>query len=305
MAKKTSKRKTKVTKTSRKAKSGSLWNLITVLAVLSVGVWGFNIYKASRPNVLGANTILADRGDQGDNQTQGSNQDSQSGSDTNSKPEVTDIPEVTQKIEPTDIPEKAQQTEQIQNQIERQVQNKEVNQIEVQPPSEGSDSGKVLLQSNNMQTQELKAPITTQTSVTQINTANAGTVSVRVGGPNNVTIENGPYTISSQFPVVIDPTTNTIAIKTPSGVTIIKTLPVQAFQNLPTDSQLSSVSAVTLTSTNGTPVYQAQGVQIRKLFGLIPVQAPVQLQVNAQNGQVVSTKLPWYYSLFGFAFQSI
>ncbi|MCL5675741.1 MAG: hypothetical protein M1120_01290, partial [Patescibacteria group bacterium] len=137
-----------------------------------------------------------------------------------------------------------------------------------------------------------------------LTTASAGEVGVHFTS-NGILINNGPYQITTQFPVVINPTDNTLAIKTPSGVTIIKSFPSQALDNLPTGNKFTSVSSITLTQMGQTPVYDVNGAQVRKLLGIIPFNANISQQISAQTGQVVGSQLPWYYSLFGFAFKSI
>lgn len=267
--------------------------------VIVILIAGINIFQSTQnTRVLGAATYLADNG----NSKEGDNNNSSV--DTVSLQDKPDTPEVTDTPEPTDIPEKAQAVEKVQQEINHQVETNYASSVEVQPPQEGSDSGKVILKHQGNTTQELHIPISTTTSVTQITTPYAGTVSVHIGGVNNITINNGPYTITTQFPVIINPIDQTMAIKTPSGVTVIKIFPSQVFQNAQSTNKLSSVSSLNLTDQQGTPVYQADGIQVRKFLGIIPVRANVQEQISAQTGQVMNINLPWYYSLFGFAFQS-
>ncbi len=275
-----------------------------LLVVVFVGKTLYTHIQAT--HVLGATTYLADNGgsEGGDNTTtSGDNNNSNASGDTaTAHQETPDKVEVTDTPEPTDVPEKVQAVEKVQQEITKQVENNNVNQVEVQPPVEGSDSGKVILQQTQGTTQEIQTPTSNTTQVTQITDPQAGTVSVHVGGPNNITINNGPYTITTQYPVIINPQDQTMAIRTPSGVTVLKTFPSQAFQNVPPQSKLSSVNSVSLTDQQGTPIYQADGIQVRKFLGIMPVQANVSESINAQTGQVVNTTLPWYYSLFGFAF---
>ncbi len=267
-------------------------SIVIASVILIVGVAGIVLYNTSQPtHVLGASTYLADSGD--------------SGGSHSSDQEKPDKVEPTDLIEPTDVPEIKQEVEKVQQEVDKQTENNNLQSIEVQPPQEGSDSGKVILNLRGNTTQELQTPVSNTTPVTQINTSQAGTVSVHIQGPNAITINNGPYTITTRYPVVINPTDQTMAIKTPSGVTVIKTFPTQVFQSLPSQNRLSSVSSVNLTDQQGTPVYQAQGRQIRKFLGIIPVSANIQEQISAQTGQVVQANIPWYYSLFGFAFSSI
>ncbi len=224
--------------------------------------------------------------------------------DNNSEKEKPDTVEPTETPEPTDVPEKAQAVEKVQQEINQQVETNNASSVEVQPPQEGSDSGKVILQQQGNTTQELQTPISSTTPVTQMTTPQAGTVSIHVAGSNSITINNGPYTISTQYPVIINPQDQTMAIRTPSGVTVIKTFPTQVFQSVPQQNKLSSVFTLNLIEQQGVPVYQAQGIQVRKFLGIIPVKAQVDEQINAQTGQVINANLPWYFSLFGFVFKS-
>lgn len=267
--------------------------------VIAILIAGINIFQ-SRHNfrVLGAATYLADTENSKGGDSNNSSGDTVSQQDKPDKPEATDAPE------PTDVPEVHQQVEQVHQEVDKQVEQNNLQSVEVQPPQEGSQTGKVILQQQGNTTQELQTPTSTTTPVTQIINPQAGTVSVHVAGPNNITISNGPYTISTQYPVVINPQDQTMAIKTPNGVTVIKTFPSQVFQNAQPANKLSSVSSINLTDQQGTPVYQANGIQIRKFLGIIPIKATVQEQINAQTGQVINFNLPWYYSLFGFVFQS-
>lgn len=297
---KTAREKLHISKSKKKAHTSYIFwyrYIIIVSIILVVGITGFALYSTSQnTHVLGASTLLADQGS-----SEGID-NSASGDNHSSDQEKLDKIEPTDAPEPTDIPEIQQQVEKVQQEVTKQTENNNLQSVEVQPPQEGSDSGKVILQQQGNTTQELQTPTSNTTPVTQITTPQAGTVSVHIGRTNNIIINNGPYTITTQYPVVINPTDQTMAIRTPSGVTLIKTFPSQVFQNSLPQNKLSSVSSVNLTDQQGTPVYEAQGIQIRKFLGIIPVKANVQEQINAQTGQVVNANLPWYYSLFGFAF---
>ncbi len=283
---------------------------IVIFSILIVVFFaGKSLYSNMQSaRVLGASTYLADNG--GDsNSASGNNNNASEDTATTQQdtPEIaqpTDLPEPKDMSQPTDMPEKVQAVEKVQQEITKQVGNNTVNQIEVQPPAKGSDSGKVILRQTQGATQEIQTPSSNTTSVTQITDPQAGVVSLHIGGAHTITIDNGPYTITTQYPVIINPQDQTMAIRTSSGVTVLKTFPSQAFQNATPNNKLSSVNSVSLTDQQGTPIYQADGIQVRKFLGVMPVQAPVQEQINAQTGQVVNTTLPWYYSLFGFAFSS-
>ena len=247
--------------------------------------------------VLGAHVILAQEQEQ---------KDSVQGDDTEGTKQTTiAIPEPTERPEPTDKPEKVREVENIQNEIKSKVENTGVKNIEISAPEESSQSGKVALNSSEGSSQELSAPVSNSTPVTQISTQKTGTVSIHVSGTNEMAFKNGPYTTTTTFPVVVDPKTQTLAVKTTQGVLPIKTFPLEMFQNMDAQHRLSGVSSLVLTEQQGIPVYQVDGVQTKKLLGIIPIQATVRQNISAENGSVISADEPWYFSTFGFAFQSI
>lgn len=269
--------------------------IVAVSIILIAGITVLALYSISQNiQVFGANTYLADSGSSSGNST---SSDSQSSSQEKpNKVEQTNTPE------PTNTPEVQQQVEKVQQEVGNQAEKNNLQSVEVQPPKEGSQSGTVILQHKGNTVQEQMSS-SSSSPAAQIITPQAGTVSVYVGASSDVTINNGPYTITTQYPVIINSIDQTISIRTPGGVTVIKTFPSQVFQNSTPGNKLSSVSSLSLTDQQGTLMYQADGIQIRKFLGIIPVKANVQEQINAQTGQVVNTNLPWYYSLFGFAFQ--
>lgn len=272
--------------------------VLSSVAFLMILVGSYKPTTAQSPSqVLGVKTQLADK-------NENFVSSDKSGVEENKKVEVTDTPEPKETPEPTDIPEREKEVKKVENEINHSVKDQKTEQVEVQPVQEGSDSGKVLLQNRGKTTLELNSPVSSTTAVMNLTTASAGNVSVHVNS-NGILINNGPYQILTQFPVVINPADQTLAIKTPSGVTIIKTFPSQALENLPSGNKFTSVSSISLTQQQGEPIYQVNGVQARSLLGFIPVTANVTQEINAQTGQVVSSQLPWYYSLFGFAFKSI
>ncbi|MFA5084306.1 MAG: hypothetical protein WC475_02910 [Candidatus Paceibacterota bacterium] len=55
--------------------------------------------------------------------------------------------------------------------------------------------------------------------------------------------------------------------------------------------------AVQLTTENSQPVYKMEVNQARKLFGFIKINAETTQTVNADNGNLISEKRPWFYFL--------
>ncbi len=306
MKKKTAHKNHHKQKKTKSRNSGSTFISIHYIfigvVIVLVGLAGLAYaHTQNSGGVLGASVYFADKnsGDGADQASSNSTDNSSSSTDTNST-----VGEKSQPVEPKNLPEIKQQVEQIQNEVKNQVEKNQLQSIEVKPPQEGSPSGVVILHQNNDVSRQVGLTASQTASLTEINTPQAGAVSVQIGNANSVTITNGPYTITTQFPVVVDPTTQTMAIRTPSGVTVIKTFPAQALQSLPPQNKLNSVTSINLTAQQGTPVYQTTGIQIRKFLGLFPITGKVSEQINAQTGQVTMTNMPWYFSVLNFAFQS-
>lgn len=269
--------------------------LVVVLALSVFGVRNF-----LNTAVLGTETSLARGGDEN------RNRESDRG-----KTEQKDAVEPTEKVEPTDVPEptetpekKEQEARKIETEVKQHLETKQAEKIELQPASESTTEGKVVIEQKFGRQVEFKAPVSTEASLMQFQTSQAGVVSMRLGSNNEVTINNGPYSITTKFPVVINPQDQTMAIRTPSGITIVKTFPAEFLRKLPQGKKFNSVASIQLKDEGGIPVYQAEGIQVRRFLGVLPVSGKVSENINAQTGEVTTVSLPWYFSLFGFAFKS-
>jgi len=141
-----------------------------------------------------------------------------------------------------------------------------------------------------------------QTSLISVQNPQAGTVQVSVSANGTVTLVNNGITVTTNQPVIIDPKSQTIGIKTATGVTLISTLPSQALNNLQPSDKPTVIQSVVLGVQNGQAYYDVTGVQKRKFVGIIPINANVETKVDTQNGSVISTNKPWYFNLLGFLY---
>jgi len=215
-----------------------------------------------------------------------------------------DKPEVTDKPEPTDTPEpKAveQQVEKVHQDIQQQVDNKEVKNIEVAPSDASGSGASVSVENQSGQNQNRSVPSSANPVVT-LQSTNSGSVSINVSQNGTITINNNGVIVQTQYPVEIDPVNKTLAIKTPSGITIINTLPTQALNGLPAQDKPTTIDSVKLQLQGTTPVYQTMGVQKRYLFGVIPVSANISSTVSAQDGTLLDSQTPWFFNSLGFLF---
>lgn len=219
-----------------------------------------------------------------------------------------DNPEVKQseadKPEPSDTPEPKdveKETEITKQEIENKISNQEVKNIEVNPTDASGSGATVNIENPNGQNTQQTVPSSNSPIVTLQKTS-AGSVSINVSSNGTVTINNNGIIVQTQYPVVIDPVNKTLAIKTPSGVTIINTLPSQALNNLSPVNKPTVLNSMHLSIQNGAPVYQTTGIQERHLFGIIPVSADVSNTIDAQNGSVLNSQTPWFFQSLGFLF---
>lgn len=212
-------------------------------------------------------------------------------------PEPTEKPEQEQEQEQ----EHEQEVEKIHQEVENEVQKGNIEKVEIHPTSEKPGKGTLKVEKANGALTQETVPSSTA-SLISVQNSQAGVVSISVSKNGTITMINGGIAVQTNYPVVIDPKSQTIAIKTPSGVTVINSLPSQALNNVqPTDKPTIIESAV-LSVQDGKPYYSVRGVQQRKFVGLLPVTANIETKIDAQNGSTISVNKPWYLNILGFLY---
>lgn len=260
----------------------SLIPLAVVTLLLLGGVLLAGNARPSSTQVLGEQTASNQQGEQA--------RDSAGGD----KPEAKETPE------PKEV-EQEKEAENIQHEVENEVAQGKVDKVEVHPTSKKPDEGTLKLERSDGTISEKAAPVS-KTSLISVQDQQAGAVQVSVGKDGTVTLINGGITVKTSFPVVIDPKSQSVGIKTPSGVTVISTLPSQALDKLQSSDKPTVIQSAVLGEQNGQVYYDVSGIQKRKFIGLFPVDASVETKINAQNGVVLSSNKPWYLSFFGFLY---
>lgn len=231
-------------------------------------------------------------------------------SDTENK-EGANAPEQVEKVEPTEKPEPAetpeqkeaheQEAEKVQQEVQKEIQDNNVEKVEVQSTPEKPREGTLKVERTSGQATEKTVPAS-DTSLISVPSSQAGAVSISVGRNGTVTLVNGGITVQTSYPVVIDPKSQTIAIRTPSGVTVINTLPSQALSGVQATDKPTAIQSAVLGMQNGEAYYDIKGLQTRQFLGIIPVTANVETRINAQNGATISVDKPWYLNTFGFLY---
>lgn len=278
---------------SKTTKKTHLPLLLSLLAISLLVMSGMFLSQISRSptRVLGEQT-----GSSGKSDNSGKNEQVEE----SEKPEEAEPTEPTETPEPQEV-EDEKEAEDVQHEIENEVEQGTVEKVEVHPSSDNSNKGTLKMEQTDGATSEKAVPAS-QTSLISIQNPQAGTVQVSVGKNGTVTLVNNGITVQTNFPVVIDPKSQTIGIKTATGITLISTLPSQALNGLPTSDKPTIVQTAVLGEQNGQAYYDISGTQKRKFIGLIPVNANVETKINVQDGSVISSDKPWYLTYLGFLY---
>lgn len=236
---------------------------VIVLLIFAAKI-GFQAYQTS--NVLGASTFITDSGgDSQDTSNQNQVQNQDQTRNTVNRPSTGENNLPSQAFRPGLPPEApATASEQLKSALNTD------NLGKVQFQSENGNS-EVSLQNNNSQLEiknengQLSINATdangkeTQlktNSLEKINEALKNSdVQVGTSSANELTIRNGNVEAKTNFPLSINPTTNTLTVTTPAGVKDVAVLPNAAVQNLIQHGVINQVTTTT-TATNGAQLQQ-------------------------------------------------
>jgi uncharacterized membrane protein YkoI len=169
--------------------------------------------------------------------------------------------------------------------------------------------GNINLTDNNGTTNKIVLKLTDKTGLTSYAT-NYGVVTFYLDpSTGEVNIGNNNVLAASPLPISINPANKSISVVTNSDITNPVTTgiiyPIQAAQVAASKTNLQGIGIANLAVNNNNQViYNMDGVQKVHLFGFLPaIQASTTVQVNAQNGTVLSTSQPWYLNVFGWLFK--
>lgn len=284
-------------KRSKKVKNVTKTNLKYLLPVFIVSllVLGVVAYQNQQ-----ATSVL---GKAASNQTVlGEEQEAPEEQEKTEEVEPTEVPEPTEAPEPEEPTEAdEQEAEDVQNEVENEVEQGKVEKIELEPTSNKQGEGRLKVERVNGTTSEKNVSIS-NTPLVQFQNAQTGTVGISIGKNGTITLVNNGITVTTNYPVVIDPQTQTIAVRTASGVTLINTLPSQALNGIGATDKPTTIQTAILGAQAGQAYYEVTGIQQRKFLGIIPVTANVQTKINANDGSVGSVNRPWYLNLLGFLY---
>ena len=96
-------------------------------------------------------------------------------------------------------------------------------------------------------------------------------------------------TVSTTQPVQVEQ--SKLYMETSVGPQEVKISPTEASGKV---SQAIKVQDITLEESSRAPVYRVFGAREAKILFFIPVSVPIETQVSAQTGDVVSVQKPWW-----------
>lgn len=220
-------------------------------------------------------------------------------------PEAAESPEPKETREPTESLEpkepQEQEAEKIHQEVKQKVEQGKIESIEVAPGKDNKQTGSLKLEQTNGKTTEKQIP-SSQAPVATLQNVQMGDVSLSINANGTVSLVNGGVHIETNYPVIIDPQTKTVAIRTETGVTIINMFPSQILPKLSPADKPTTTQSVQLTNENNQLTYAISGKQTRRFAGIFPVEASFKTTVSAKDGSVLSVDEPWYFRNLGFLY---
>ncbi len=130
---------------------------------------------------------------------------------------------------------------------------------------------------------------------------------VKVEG-DHIKLEAQNIGAETQFPLTFDKTTGQLLVTTPNGQRVIRILPAQASQIAQTAGVQNQIEKIEIqaNSTGGTNedvVLKLTGRKTGKILGLIDVNQPVETEIGAQSGSILSNNEPLWLRLLSSLIQ--
>ncbi|SRR5260221_945269 len=128
-------------------------------------------------------------------------------------------------------------------------------------------------------------------------------VSIKSDNANEITLQQGTTKISTSLPIQINSSSHVISVVTPDGnSTKLSVLPTEAVQEPSQQGFITNSldTKSTITEDKGQIVYNISGNKTGKLFGVFPVNSPVNIHISAETGKILNVFQSPLLSLFGF-----
>ncbi len=117
------------------------------------------------------------------------------------------------------------------------------------------------------------------------------------------TIEQNGILALTDFPIVIDPKENELALVTPSGSIFLSVLPTEAVESALRSrfiNRLPEKKIFLKEEGVGTLAYTVIGEKVLDIFGILEYKIPVTARVSASTGEILGVQGPEWFKIFGF-----
>jgi len=112
-------------------------------------------------------------------------------------------------------------------------------------------------------------------------------------------IEQGGFTAYTDFPINIDPVENRISLKTSSGSVFLAIFPIDAAQTVLRSKYVTRATQATILEKEvGTLAYEVKGEKEINLFNITKYKIPVNTQVSASTGEILSVDQPIWLKVY-------
>ncbi|GEM_PF-3235443 len=130
---------------------------------------------------------------------------------------------------------------------------------------------------------------------------------VKVEG-DHISLEAQNIGAETHFPLTFNKATGQILVTTPNGQRVIRVLPAQASQiartaGIQNQIEKIEIQANSTTGTNEDVVLKLTGRKTGKILGVIDINGPVQTEIGAQSGSILSNNEPFWLRLLSSLIQ--
>lgn len=117
---------------------------------------------------------------------------------------------------------------------------------------------------------------------------------------DHINLKLGNIEAETRFPLTIDQVTGQLMVITPNGPRPIRVLPDQASdiaQNAGVQNKIEKLEILPSPSSTDSVVIKLTGAKTGSILGIIPINQPVETEVGAQTGRIVSINEPFWLRL--------
>lgn len=119
----------------------------------------------------------------------------------------------------------------------------------------------------------------------------SGTTQIQIGKTSSGTVSIKQGKVEATTTQKLNVMESKVYMETSSGVKEVKILPEEASSKA---TAVTEVGAIELKEESQQPIYSVKGTKQAKLLFVIPVSMQIETKVNAESGNVISVKKPWW-----------